>query len=130
MTWTYDLGGGSPKDQVRLMIGDTDDQQPDAHFFEDEEIEAFLSMESGEVKLATAQALDTLASSEAMIQKKITLLDLTTDGPAVAAELRARASELREQFYSGDEDLPDWAEMVLDPHTFSERVWKDAQRHD
>lgn len=79
---------------VRLLISDLDADP----VFTDAEIEAFLALE-GPVKLAAAQALDTMASNEAMVSKKIRTLDLQTDGPAVAASLRASATELRRQYY-------------------------------
>jgi len=89
MAWSYNPESGAAKDVVRLLIGDTDQDDPNNQIFEDEELDQFLAMEDNAVKLASAQALDTMASLEAMIQKKIRILDLTTDGPAVAAELRA-----------------------------------------
>jgi hypothetical protein len=113
---------------VRLLIGDTDLEEPGNHIFQDEEIDAFLAMEASVVKLAAAQALDTMASSEAMILKKIRILDLTTDGPAVAKELRERASTLRDLYYDGDDQLPDTAELVLDPHTYAERLNNERLR--
>jgi len=127
MTWTYEPEVSSPRDQVRLLIGDTDLNEPGNWIFQDEELDAFLAMEGG-VKLAAAQALDTMASTEAMILKKIRILDLTTDGPAVAAELRARATVLREQFYSGDGNLPDTAELVVDQFTFEQRLRNEQLR--
>lgn len=80
--------------RVRLLCTDLDEAAP---LFTDAQITAFLAIESGNVRLAAAQALDTIASSEALVSKKVRTLDLQTDGPAVAAELRARANGLREQ---------------------------------
>jgi hypothetical protein len=80
--------------KMRLLIPDTN---PAAHVFEDEELDACLGLEGGRVKRAAALALETMASNEAYTQKAIRLLDLSTDGPKVAAELRARAKSLREQ---------------------------------
>lgn len=128
MAFTYDPLVGSPRDQVRLLIGDTDLDEPGNWIFQDEEIDSFLAMEASVVKLAAAQALDTMASSEAMILKKIRILDLTTDGPAVAKELRERASTLRDLYYDGDDQLPDTAELVLDPHTYAERLNNERLR--
>lgn len=128
MSWSYDSSATEPKDQVRLLINDTDDTDEENHYFEDEEITAFLTMEGNVVKLAAAQALETLASSEVMIQKRIKLLDLSTDGPSESRELRARASELRDQVYEGDDNLPDWAELVVNPQTFEERIRNEALR--
>jgi len=86
----------------------------------DADIQAFLDLEGGNIKLAAAQALDTIASSEAMVQKRITLLDLTTDGPATANALRQHAKELRRQVEdeisaTDAEGMIDIAEMVLPP---------------
>ena len=129
MSWSYDPEVLAARDQVRLLIGDTDQDDADNHYFSNEELDAFLAMESSIVKLAAAQALDTLASSEVLIQKRIKLLDLSTDGPAESKELRARASDLRDEVYAGDENLPDFAEMVVDAHTYSERLWKQRERN-
>lgn len=109
MAINYDTDLG----RVRLLIADTD--EPDNLLLTDVQINAYLSME-GSVKRAAAQALDTIASSEAMVSKKIRTLDLQTDGPAVAAELRARAKELRDQD-DADNDDP-WAIEVInfDPY--------------
>lgn len=49
------------------------------------------------VRLAAADALDTVARSEVLVSKKIRTQDVSTDGPAVAAELRAQAASLRAQ---------------------------------
>jgi len=128
MTWTYEPTVSSARDQVRLLIGDTDLEEPGNHIFTDEELDALLSMEGGTVRLAAAQALDTMASAEAMILKKIRILDLTTDGPAVAAELRARANELRDQVYSGSDNLPVTAELVVDGWTLRQRIRNEEAR--
>ena len=79
--------------QVRLLATDTSVDRP---IFEDEEIAGFLAIE-GNVKAAAALALECIAVNEALVQKRIRLLDLQTDGPAVAAALRAQATALRDQ---------------------------------
>lgn len=89
--------------RVRLLATDLDEVAP---LFDDAQIEAMLDMESESVKRAAALALETIASSEALVSKKIRTLDLQTDGPAVAAELRARAKSLRDQA-GADDDLDD-----------------------
>jgi hypothetical protein len=84
--------------QARLLIPDLDE---DNLIFTDAQIAGFLSLELANVRLAAAQALDVIASNEAMISKVIRTQDLTTDGTKVAAELRARATGLREQAAEG-----------------------------
>lgn len=78
---------------VRLLISDLTVPQ----IFSDSELEAFLTLEGQDVKLAAAQALDAIASNETLVLKRITTLDLTTDGPAVAKSLREHADALRLQ---------------------------------
>jgi hypothetical protein len=99
----------------------------------DSAIQAFLDLESGEaqpVKLAAADALDAIASSQALIQKKLKVLDLETDGPALAKALRDHAISLRKQVFSQDFDEPtfDIAEQINDGPGFSEKVLKDFLR--
>lgn len=81
-------------DTVRLLIADLD---PDNRLMRDQDLDVFLTLNDSDVYLAAAAALDTIATSEALLSKKIRTQDLATDGPAVAAELRARAGQLREQ---------------------------------
>lgn len=92
----------------------------------DSALTALLSLEGDVVKLAAAQALDIIASNEVLIQKRIRLLDLSTDGPGEAAALREHARALREQVAA--EASFDWAEMVLDDATYRERIWKEQMR--
>jgi len=104
---------------VRLLCTDLDDAAP---LFTDDQIQAFLTLE-GSVRLAAAQALETIASSEALVSKKIRTLDLQTDGPAVAAELRARAKTLREQAEAAGEGNAAVFDVVdFDPESW----WTDA----
>lgn len=122
--FTYDPS--TPAGRVRLLATDTD---ADHAIFQDDEIDAFLAMESDSIKRAAATALDQIASSEALIQKRIKLLDLQTDGPAVAAELRKHAAELRKQA-DGEETAGafDYAEMVVNPFSARERLWNQRLR--
>lgn len=91
---------------VRLLCTDVDTAAP---LFTDAQIQAFLTLE-GSARLAAAVALETIASSEALVSKKIRTADgLSTDGPAVAAELRARAKGLREQAAAAGEGGGDGA---------------------
>lgn len=76
---------------LRLLIGDLD---PENQLFTDDQVLSFLRLSGGSVYRAAAEALRVIARSEVLISKKITTQDLSTDGPAVAAELRAQAKEL------------------------------------
>lgn len=96
----------------------------------DEQIEMFLELNEDNVRLAAADALDTIASSEALIQKRLKLLDLETDGPAVAKAMREHAKTLRAQVYDpkmaeGDFEI---AELVYDIPSHTEKIFKDWLR--
>ena len=125
MAFTYDLSTEAGK--VRLLITDTDLEN---EIFSDSEINTFLSLTavdgSNDVNLASAIALETIAASEALVQKKIKLLDLTTDGPAVADSLRKAAALLREQ--SDNESYIDWTEMSLNTFAARDILYNDALR--
>src|SRR5258705_78404 len=88
--------------RVRLLISDTD---PATQIFGDVDLDDFLAMTADRSILrAAGQAFDTMASNEALVSKKIRTQDLQTDGPAVAAALRASAAELRRQADAGEGD--------------------------
>ena len=65
-----------------------------------------------------ARALRTIAASEVLLAKKITTQDLSTDGPAVAAELRKQAAGLRaradQQSAKVNEEA--WGLAIFDPN--------------
>lgn len=100
---TTDIG------MVRLLATDLDEVSP---LFSDAQVQALITLEHGRIRRAAAQALDTIASSEALISKVIRTLDLQTDGAKVAAELRARARGLREQDDEDDDEGPWGIEIV------------------
>jgi len=97
MTFTYDVT--ADLGLVRLIIGDTDSENV---IFQDEEVQAFLNMRNGVVKLAAASALETMANNQVMLLKVIRTLDLSTDGPSVGRALRAAAEELRTESAQDD----------------------------
>ena len=78
--------------RVRLLIGDIDLTRP---MFNDESIAAFLCLSGDSVKRAAATALLVIAANEVLVQKRIRLLDLSTDGPAEADALRQLAAQYR-----------------------------------
>ena len=113
--------------RVRLLIADLDDTD---QIFNDEAIAAFIDMAlDSNIKRAAAQALMSVAVNEVLVQKRITLLDLKTDGPAEAIQLRLMAKELMKQ--ADDEETTgafDWAEMVNTGWQYEELLYKDALR--
>lgn len=82
----------TPSAQVRLLISDIDSDDP---IFNDEAIDSFLKMSSNRVRLAAATALLVIAVNEVLVQKRIRLLDLSTDGPSEASALRDLAAQYR-----------------------------------
>lgn len=80
----------TPLGMVRLYTTDTS-EDPAARLLTDDQIRGLLTAASDSVYGATARALRLIATSEVLVSKKIRTQDLTTDGPAVAAELRAQA---------------------------------------
>lgn len=103
----------------------------------DSDLLTFIAIESDpdgsfDIRLAAADALDAIARSQALIQKKIKLLDLETDGPSLAKELRASAQSLREQVLQKDmqESTFDIIEQINieDSSAFREKIIKDWMR--
>lgn len=118
--FTYDTT--TDRGRVRLLIPDATHE---SYVFEDEEIDAFLSLET-DVRRSAALALETIASSQAMTLKVIRLLDLQTDGASVARSLMTRASALRKQAEDAEAMEEDGGfeviEMVTNDFGFRSRV--------
>lgn len=81
-----------PLGHVRLLIADLDES---AFLLTDEVVDAYLGLHEENVYRAAADAMEAIATSETLLGKKIRTQDLSTDGPAVATDLRKRAAELR-----------------------------------
>lgn len=106
----------TPLGQVRLLIPDTamvtqarnpDTGAPDyepAYIFSDEQIEAFIALENGNIKRAAATAIGVVATDEALLSKVIKTEDLQTDGSKVSAALLNRARLLRAEADDEDRD--------------------------
>ena len=86
--------------KVRLLLNDVDTA---SYVFTDAEVQAFLDLEGGSVKLAAAQAIDTNADNEVLASKVLRTQDLTTDGAKLARALHARADALRAQADADDQ---------------------------
>ena len=94
--WVNDLEARSDDlAYVRLLIGDTSPNSAD-QLFTDNDLVMVVQRE-GALKLGAAALLDRIAGSELLLGKRITSQDLSTDGVAVARELRAMAKDLRDQ---------------------------------
>ena len=127
MTYTYQPTTAIGK--VRMLIPDRVEANA---VFSDEEIQAFLDMNDSNVRRAAAEALETIASDEAMTLKVISTLDLTTNGASTSAAILERAKILRQQAEEADAGEEgggfDYAEMATNAFTRRERVWKQALR--
>lgn len=124
--FTYDPSTDFGK--VRLLAFDSDSANA---LFQDNEIQAFLDLNSQNVRLAAAQAIEVVAGSQALVTKFMIVDGDQFDGTKVSMELRARATELRRQVMEGDADgagLFDIAEQVLDTFTFRERLLNEMLR--
>lgn len=97
-------------EDLRLLITDIGDNP----VFSDAQIESFLRLADGDIYRGAARALRTMAASEVLISKKISTQDLTTDGAAVSAELRALAKELDDEAdrLTEDDGLDSYASFV------------------
>lgn len=126
MGFSYDLSTDFGK--IRAIIPDNN---ATSYVFEDDEIEAFFAIEGSSLKRATALALETIASNEAMVLKVIRLLDISTDGAKVADSLLKRAALLRKQ--ADDEEVAadagfDIAEMVFAPFGYRQHLNNESMR--
>lgn len=126
MSYTYTLS--TDVGLVRALIPDN---QQTAPIFQDEEITAFLLLEGG-VKRATALAIETIATNQALILKVMRLLQLQTDGAKLSDALLKRAALLRKQA-EYDETVSgtatfDIAEQVFNVFGAEEKIVKDWQR--
>jgi len=108
--------------KVRILTGDKFDE---AVFMEDDEVQVYIDLHE-DIRMAAATMLESMASMEAVIQKKINHLDLSTDGPAVAKALRDHAERLREEVYS--EPAEAISEQVFNNATYREFVWNEMLR--
>ena len=113
---TTDIG------KMRIITGD---KYEEALFMEDEEVEVFLDLYD-DIRMAAAEMLQSMASMEAVIQKQITHLDLSTNGPAVAKALREHAQRLRDEVES--EPAEAVAEQIHNDFSFREFIWNEALR--
>ena len=128
MAFTFDVS--TDVGRVRLLIPDRTAADP---LFTDAEITALLELEGDDVRCATALALETIASDQALILKVIKSLDLQTDGAKVSDALLKRAELLRTQAADAEAaeeggafDIAEWTPTAF---AYRERLTKEAQRY-
>lgn len=120
MVKSYDATLPTDRDKVRLLAQENNTATA---IFEDSEIEGFLAMEGGDVRLGAALTLETLAANQVLVLKKISLLELSTDGPALAAALREAAANLRNNVNEDSSDAGfDIAEPVYNKWQYRDKV--------
>jgi hypothetical protein len=109
-----------------MLIFDKDEETAANQIFTDEEIAAFLALESEPI-LAAADALDAMANGQALILKVIKLLDLQTDGARLADALRAGAEKLRDRYFRQSQGL-EFVEIVTTPSSLWDRLEAEWMR--
>lgn len=87
--------------KVRLLLADMD--SANAIFPDDAQIQGFLDIEIGDIKQATALAMESIASSRMLTMQMVKILDLQVDGITIAKSLLVAAEQLRK--YAND----DWS---------------------
>ena len=86
--------------KVRVLLGDTEAENVEScvveyMYFVDAEVTAFLEMYGGNVKLAAARSMETIAASQALLLKSWSSDDLAVNGDRIAESLRKIAAQLR-----------------------------------
>jgi hypothetical protein len=97
-----DIDFSSPVGQVRVLIPDLrkledlrDLRNEPRYLFADEEIEALLAVNSGNVKLAAADACDAIGMDKALQLLVLKTDDKQTDGAKLLSAIVGRARQLR-----------------------------------
>ena len=106
-----DIDFSSPVGQVRVLIPDLrkledlrDLRNEPRYLFADEEIEAFLAINSGNVKLAAADACDAIGMDKALQLLVLKTDDKQTDGAKLLSAIVGRAKQLRAQAREDEEN--------------------------
>lgn len=106
-----DIDFSSPVGQVRVLIPDLrkledlrDLRNEPRYLFADEEIEALLAVNNGNVKLAAADACDTIGMDKALQLLVLKTDDKQTDGAKLLSAIVGRAKQLRAQAREDEEN--------------------------
>ena len=112
--------------RVRLLIPDIEERsdprdlrQPPSLLFADEQIQAFLDINNGNVKRAAADAVRVIATTQSLLLKVLSTDDKSTDGAKLGAELRAQSKRLMDEADSDDKrnlgfDVAEWTPQPRD----------------
>jgi hypothetical protein len=106
VSFSYAPAAPASRDHVRLIIGDTNAA---AFVFEDEELDMYLTT-FGEIQLAAAQAIRTLAVNQAKQALYYSINGLTMDRRRVAPSLLEAAKQLEDAAFKTPWEL----ESILD----------------
>lgn len=143
MSFTYNFDAAPQISTVRLLVGDTVDEN---HIWEDAEVNAALQFESSQgagvmmalsgyqrvaplvysYRRAAAMLLDGLASHRTRLGGALKVLDISVDLTKAGEALRDQAKTLRETEASSGSFAV--AEMVQDAFSARERFWKQNLR--
>ena len=143
MAFTFNFDSARQISIVRLMVGDTAEPK---HIWEDSEINGALQFESSQggasmiglsgfavvppvvysYRRAAALLLDGLAAHRTRLGGALKVLDIQVDLAKAAESLREQAQALRDAEASSGAFAV--AEMVEDPFSARERVWKQLLR--
>ncbi|MBW3636497.1 MAG: hypothetical protein KY445_08545 [Armatimonadetes bacterium] len=132
MAYTFLLSGSEEPRRIALVRNEIDDVSASTaedggvagtdYFLSDERIKAFLVTAGEEAwrdandtekrLLACAAILDTLATNQAYVLKKQRTMSDETDGPAVAASIRAHAKSCRDRAATSRKERREAAAIV------------------
>lgn len=111
LSFMSEIDFSSPVGQVRVLIPDLrkledlrDLRNESRYLFADEEIEALLAVNGGNVKLAAADACDAIGMDKALQLLVLKTDDKQTDGAKLLDAIVKRAKTLREQAKEDDEN--------------------------
>jgi hypothetical protein len=122
--------------KVRVLLGDTVATNVisgvgEYLYFSDDEINAFLEMYGENVKLATARAMETIASSQALLLKSWSSDDLTVNGDRIAESLRKIAAQLREEALADESsEYFNLIAMYVDPTYYLDFAEREREHED
>lgn len=121
MSFTYD-----PSTDIGRVRRTIPDRVEEEAIFSDEEVTSFITDE-GNWRRATALALETIATDQALVLKVVKVQNIQTDGAKLSDALLKRASLLREQADIDDNNSEDGsfeiAQQIFNDFGYREHVY-------